>query len=209
MEIDQNSTIPFLDVLLIRTPQKIHTTVYRKKTNTNLYMHRNSFAPNNWKWGTLKTLVRTAYETCSTDEYLRDELKHIRSTFNEINNYPHWVSSTVFKEIKNKQAYQRNISRGNNDEDQKQHLLVLPYKGHKGEQVVNSMRKRLNVVLARNVKIRTCYTRKRLSSCFKFKSRMKFYHEHDLIYHVKCPEESCTNDYIGESGRRDRTCQRP
>ena len=39
MEIEQNSAIPFLEVLLIRTQQKIHTTVYRKKTNTNLYMH--------------------------------------------------------------------------------------------------------------------------------------------------------------------------
>ena len=67
MEIGQNSIIPFLDVLLIRTSQKIHTTVYRKKTNTNLYMHWTSFAPSNWKWGTLKTLVCRAYETCSTD----------------------------------------------------------------------------------------------------------------------------------------------
>ena len=159
-------------------------------------MHWNSFASNNWKWGTLKTLVRRAYETCSTDEYLRDELKHIRSMFNEINNYPHWVISKVFKEIKNKQAYQRNIFQDNNDEDQKQHLLVLSCKGHKGEQVVNSMRKRLNVVLPRNVKIKTSYTGKSLSLCFKTKDRMKFEHEH-----VKCPEESCTDYYIGESGR--------
>ena len=73
IEIEQNWTIPLLDVLLIRVSQKIHTTVYRKKTNTNLYIHWNSFAPNNWKWGKLKTLVRTAFETCSTHEYLRDE----------------------------------------------------------------------------------------------------------------------------------------
>ena len=31
---------------------------------------------------------------------------------------------------------------------------------------------------------------------------MIFDHEHDLIYYVKCLEESCTDDYIGESGRR-------
>ena len=31
---------------------------------------------------------------------------------------------------------------------------------------------------------------------------MKFDHEHDLIYHVKCPEESYTDGSIGESGRR-------
>ena len=147
---------------------------------------------NNWKWGELKTLVRRAYETCSTDQYLRDELKHIRGTFNEINNYPLWV----------KQAYQCNISQDNNNKDQKQHLLVSPYKGHNGKQVINSMRKRLNVVLPRIVKIRTCYTGKRLSSCFKIKDKKKLDHEHDLVYHVKCPEESYTDDYIGESGRR-------
>ena len=64
------------------------------------------------------------------------------------------------------------------------------------------MRKGLNVILPRNVKIRTCYTGKRLSSCFKIISKKKFSHEHDLLYHVKCPEELCTDDYIGESGRR-------
>ena len=46
------------------------------------------------------------------------------------------------------------------------------------------MRKRLNVALPGNVKIRTCSTDKR------------------LIYHVKCPEEACTDEYIGESGRQ-------
>ena len=116
------------------------------------------FPPNNCKWGTLKTLVS------------RDQLKHIRGTFNEINNYPHWLISKVFKEIKNKQAYQRNIFLDNKSDGQKRQLLVLPHKGHKGEQMVNSMRKQLNVVLARNVKIRTCYTDKRLSSCSKLKT---------------------------------------
>ena len=43
MEIEKNSTILFLDVLLIRTQQKIHTTVYRKNTNTNLYIHWNLY----------------------------------------------------------------------------------------------------------------------------------------------------------------------
>ena len=170
MEIGQNSTIPFLDVLLIRTQQKIHTNVYRKNTNTNLYIHWNSFPPNNWKWETLNTLVSSAYETCSTDEYLGDQLKHIRGTFNEINNFPHWVISKVFKEIKNKQSYQRNIFLDNKNDGQKKHLLVLPHKGHKGKQMVNSMRKQLNVVFARNVKTRTCYASKRLSSCSKLKT---------------------------------------
>ena len=131
MEADQNSATPLLHVLLIKTTQKIQTTVCRQETNTNLYIYWNSFAPNNLKWETLKTLVHRTCETCATDEYLRDELKHIQGKFNEINNYPHWVISKVFKETESKPAYQRNVSQGNNNEDQKQHLLVLPYKGQK------------------------------------------------------------------------------
>ena len=39
--------------------------------------------------GTLRTLVPGVHVNCSTKKYLGDELKHIRKTFNEINNYPH------------------------------------------------------------------------------------------------------------------------
>ena len=83
--------------------------------------------------GKLKTLVHRTYETCFTDEHLRDELKHISSTFNEISYYTQWIISKVFIEIKNKMAYRGKISQYYNDEDQNQHLLVLPYKGQKGE----------------------------------------------------------------------------
>lgn len=31
---------------------------------------------------------------------------------------------------------------------------------------------------------------------------MEFHQEDDLIYHVECPEESCSDGYIGESDRR-------
>ena len=38
-DIEKDNTIPFLDILIIRKPGKIETTVYRKKTCTNLYMN--------------------------------------------------------------------------------------------------------------------------------------------------------------------------
>ena len=51
-EIEKDNTIPFLDILLIRKPGKIESTVYRKKTCTDLYMNWYSFVPKSWKWGT-------------------------------------------------------------------------------------------------------------------------------------------------------------
>ena len=56
MEIEQNSQIYFLDVLLICNLETISTTVYGKVTNTDIYINWKSFAPSNWKWRTLKII---------------------------------------------------------------------------------------------------------------------------------------------------------
>lgn len=53
MEIEKTNKIPFLDDLLIRSVESISTTVYRKVTNTGIYINWKSFALNNWKWLTL------------------------------------------------------------------------------------------------------------------------------------------------------------
>ena len=69
--------------------------MYRKNTNTDIYINWKFFAPNNWKWGTLKNLVTRAFDICSTDEYLKEELEHIRKVFHHRNNYPLRVINKV------------------------------------------------------------------------------------------------------------------
>ena len=71
IEIEPENKISFLDVLLICSNSLISTKVYRKNTNTYIYMNWKSFSPNNWKWGTLKTLVTKDFDKCSTDKYLK------------------------------------------------------------------------------------------------------------------------------------------
>ena len=83
IEIESKNKTSFLDVLLIRSNSLIGTKVYRKNTNTDIYINWKSFAPNNCKWGTLKTLVTRAFHICSTDEYLKEELENIRKVFHQ------------------------------------------------------------------------------------------------------------------------------
>ena len=71
IEIETENETSFLDVLLIRNNSLISTKVYRKNTNTDIYINWKSFSPNNWKWGTLKTLVTKDFDKCSTDKYLK------------------------------------------------------------------------------------------------------------------------------------------
>ena len=82
--------------------ETISTTVYCKVTNTDIYINWKSFAPNNWKWGTLKSLVIRAYDVCSKDYYLGCELQHLKRVFQEQNDYPIWVMSKVLKEFQSK-----------------------------------------------------------------------------------------------------------
>ena len=70
IEIEKGNKISFLDILLISYKDLISTTMYRKKTNTDLYINWKPFSSNNWKWGTLKTLVLRTYDICSTGKYL-------------------------------------------------------------------------------------------------------------------------------------------
>ena len=51
IETETENKISFLDVLLVDS--LISTKIYRKNTNTDIYINRKSFSPNNWKWGTI------------------------------------------------------------------------------------------------------------------------------------------------------------
>ena len=41
-----------------------------------------------------------------------------------------------------------------------------------------------------------------VSSRFQLKDQTKKDHQHNVVYYVKCPNEQCTEDYTGETGRR-------
>ena len=84
----------------------------------------------------------------------------------------------------------------------KNHLLVLPYQGEKGINILYSLKRYVNKILPENVKVQTAFIGKRLSSCFKRKDRTKFEHQHNIIYQLKRSAENCLDDYIGESARR-------
>ena len=82
-ESESKGTLPFLDLLLCRNGRELTTTVYRKKTNNDIYLNWNTFAPATWKRLTLRTLVQRAYLVCSTETYLKKELTHLEKVFIE------------------------------------------------------------------------------------------------------------------------------
>ena len=86
-EIGSNNMISFLDVLLVERESCIDTAVFRKSTNSNLYINWNSFAPEVWKKSTLRCLekstlrclVKRAYKVCNQNYFLHMELEHLQT----------------------------------------------------------------------------------------------------------------------------------
>ena len=57
-EIEENGKLPFLDCLVSRNNNELHTTVYRKPTHTNRLLDKSSYNPTSHKATTIRTLTR-------------------------------------------------------------------------------------------------------------------------------------------------------
>ncbi|XP_067682687.1 uncharacterized protein [Haliotis asinina] len=81
-ETEHNNQLPFLDVLVSRTScNQLQTSVYRKPTHTDQYIHFKSNHPPKVKTGVISTLTRRAKNICSAN--LHEEIEHLRKVFVE------------------------------------------------------------------------------------------------------------------------------
>ena len=77
----------------------LKTTVYQKPTQNDMYLHWDSFAPESWKQGTLKTLLLRAHILCSNQHLLEKKIKHPEHVFVKINCYPTWVVRQIAQKV--------------------------------------------------------------------------------------------------------------
>lgn len=221
-EIEIGSTISFLDVKVTRNnANNFSTSVYRKQTDTNVYIHWKAHAPKSWKIGTLKGLFRRALLVSSTEENLKNEIQFLKQIFTNINKYPKSVVENTLKNVKSKIARETaailgedvNVSRptiqsANDDVAQitTHPHIILPYKGFKGENIIKNMKKVLHKFLPKTVIPRFIYKGKKLGSFFSVKDKVDDKHQSDLVYGYNIPEvEASTYDYIGQSSVRHET----
>ena len=203
----EEGTISFLDVQACRnTDGTLKTEVFRKSSDTNIYLHWDSFCPKSWKIGTLKGLVRRAHIICSDKTSLDKEIKHLKFVFTKVNGFPSkQVSKSIYQvEVKiNKEQNQSTVRENNtevtNNVTENQEVIfphiTLPYKGKTGEKEVGSFRKYLKNFLPTNIKPRFAYKGKNVGSFFGLKDKIKLEHQSNLVY-------GYTHGYVGETGVR-------
>ena len=81
-------------------------------------------------------------------------------------------------------------------------MLLLPYQGDIDTGLTKLLKQSLNKYLPNNVKTQVTFTGQKLGTQFNVKDKTKFEYRHDVIYFCKCPEQNCTDNYLGESARR-------
>ena len=179
--------------------------MYLKSTNTDIYLDWLSFAPNTWKRGTLKVLIGRAFNICSTNYQLFNELKHLENVFQYSSSYPHRLIKQILEQLCKEQKRDSNSKGSACSSDSnicettaaKFAHAALPYKGTLGEKVLNSLKSNLKRFLRKEIETKIVYTGTKLRSQFGITVKTKFEHQHDLVYHAKCSD--CDDNYIGEA----------
>ena len=211
-EVEKEGMISFLDVAVKRNEVdgSMETAVYRKSTNTDIYIHWKSHAPSAWKVATLKNLIQRATLVSSTKQALEEELQHLKDVFCSINDYPERLVEEIIKNERNQQerrATETEITNKDKEEEEEevQLQLMLPYAGKRGEAIVEKVQKYVRKIASnkdRKVKVSSIFKSKKLGSRFNLKDKTKPEHLHNLVYYVPCPNKKCKSSYCGETKRR-------
>ncbi len=82
VELEQNSKLPFLDILIMHTPTKFALEIYCNKTHMDKYLHFSSHVPLSTKLGVIGTLALRALRVLSGHPAaLNKELHHLVQVF--------------------------------------------------------------------------------------------------------------------------------
>ena len=104
-EADEDGSIAFLDMLI--TPDengRLHTSVYRKATHTDQYLHWNSHHAITSKYSVVSTLFHRARTVCSKPVQLQKEEKHLYQSLRRCK-YPDWAINRM--KLKIQTSYQK------------------------------------------------------------------------------------------------------
>ena len=201
-EIENENKIPFLDVLIIRnSDDSLSTTVYRKPTNTDLYINWKSHSPIEWKKTTANILIQRAVNICSNKELLDKELEKIEYSLCNINGYPKkFVKDIIKYNIYKNNHHTQPVNENNNVT--KEIYINLKYAGHKGERLMRKMKKIVDQSLEEGTKSKVVFNATKLHQYFNVKDPVPNKYKSDLIYECSCPHEECNETYLGETERR-------
>ena len=94
LEVEENNSFHIFDIQLNKVADNLETSVYRKPSASDRYLHYSSAQALHERVAAIHTLTKRAYEYCNTKALLDSELAHIRDIFLK-NGYPDELINNV------------------------------------------------------------------------------------------------------------------
>ena len=189
-ELEYNSTLPFLDILLIRNINKQEFKVYHKPTCENDHIHFYSHHNNNTKRGIIIGFYLRALRICST-KYLNDEFIPIENSFLNLQ-YPksfiHFAKSKAIK-IHSKNQPRTNAPSKSDKTSSPHRFITLP-KNSSTHSITNNLNK-LNIKT-------TSLPSKKIHELVHSSPQRNIFSD-AVVYCIPC--KNCKLKYIGEVSR--------
>ena len=101
------------------------------------------------------------------------------------NAYAKHVRNSIINRLKSK--VNRNDNINNKKDDRKAIWINLPYLGKKGEQLTNSLIRKLKRSFKENIKFKTVYKTNKLSMFCNTKDSISAEQKSNVIYRITCP----------------------
>ena len=197
-----NNKLAFLDVLVIRdvTKDKYLTTLYRKPTNTNLYLLYESNQCRRYKIGLIRTLTIRILRICSNEQLRGKEIITMKETL--INNgYPHKVIQRGIKEGENIVKRLNDTRNPLNDKKEKSVFFSFSFHGNESAEFAKKVKKLCKVYLPTlkiNIAFRKTLTLKKIFLPIQ-KGIDEKRKDKKVVYKICCSQCDCV--YVGETNR--------
>ena len=96
-ELENNNTIPFLDVNVFRDAKCFSSTVHRKDTFSGVYTNFGSFMPDVYKRGLVSTLLHRAFMISSSYVSFHNEIENLKKIFSKNGYRDRFVDKCIFR----------------------------------------------------------------------------------------------------------------
>ena len=197
VEIEDNCSLPFLDVLVNKEGIDFSTSLFRKQTFTGLYTNFASLSPTRYKTNLVRILVFCAFHICSSFVNFHKEIVRIKEIL-RANCFPVTLIDNVIRNFLNRQYIPCNKPKDKN-EDKPRIICCLPFLGKRSFRIRNDITRLIKTHYL-NTQVQFIFkSAKRISSMFQYKDRIPTLVCSNVIYKFSC--SGCNASYYGKTNR--------
>ena len=184
---------PFLDVEIKINQNTFDSQIWRKPTNTGVFLNFSAICPQNWKTGLIFCLLHRAKIICSSNFAFWNEVKILKSKF-LANGYP----SSFFDRTVRNFFTTRTIENENTEE--RKAIIRIPYLGKPSHYLARNLSRLINANMTNTVKIIPVYKTFKVGNYFNLKSSTPLPLMSNVVYRFSCLRDADMT-YIGMSAR--------